>query len=182
MDWFAAVMTLIGVLVGVGIQEFRIWRERKEKYKDMVFEKRLDAHQEGYYRVMRLCLAMLPNEIMKEGGSKVAVERLQEAEEWRDKNALYLTEDTMEKIDDLLEYAADTGCKYANEAERKNISIEEETQKVLRNAGIVSASIKKGVGVKHLPKNDVLGVRILERKSLDEHVGEVIELVKKRMK
>ena len=35
MDWFPAVMTLIGVLVGVGIQEIRIWRERTDKYKDI---------------------------------------------------------------------------------------------------------------------------------------------------
>lgn len=70
MDWFPAVMTLIGVLVGVGIQELRIWRERKDKYKDMVFEKRLDAHQEGHYRIAKLVMAMMPNQIMKGGGFK----------------------------------------------------------------------------------------------------------------
>ena len=49
MDWFPAVMTLVGVLIGVGIQELRFWHERKDKYKDMVFEKRLAAYQGAYY-------------------------------------------------------------------------------------------------------------------------------------
>jgi hypothetical protein len=31
MDWFSAVMGLVGVLLGVAIQEFRFWRERKDK-------------------------------------------------------------------------------------------------------------------------------------------------------
>jgi len=31
MDWFPAVMTIAGVLVGVGVQEFRIWRAKIDK-------------------------------------------------------------------------------------------------------------------------------------------------------
>ena len=182
MDWFPAVMTLIGVLVGVGIQELRIWRERKDKYKDMVFEKRLDAHQEGYYRITKLLHAMMPSVMMKEEGRKTALEKVVEANEWRDKNALYLTEDPMEKVDDFLEYVADTGCKYVNEKERKNINIEEETMRLIRNIGIVQASIKKGVGVKYLPRNEMLGVKIGEQKSLDQRIGKLMELMKEQMK
>lgn len=102
--------------------------------------------------------------------------------EWRDKNALYLTEDSMEKVDDFLEYVVDTGRRYVNEEERKNISIEEETVRLIRNTGIVAASIKKGVGVKYLPKNELLGVRIGEQKSLDKRIGELMELMKEQMK
>lgn len=48
-DWVAPVMGLAGVALGAGIAEFRHWRESRERYQAMSFERRLEAHQEAYY-------------------------------------------------------------------------------------------------------------------------------------
>ena len=62
-EWWVPLVGLFGVLVGVGITEFRLWAERKDRYRIMTFEKRLQVHQEAY----RLCMeqAMLMNDLHK---------------------------------------------------------------------------------------------------------------------
>ena len=112
MDWVTAVIGLVGVIVGVGIQEFRIWRERKDKYKDMVFEKRLDAHQGAYYWCMTLFELMLPPKLMKDGGVKVAAEETLKATDWLNKNALYLDEDSRVVMNLFFRYISETCYKY----------------------------------------------------------------------
>ena len=154
MDWFPAVMGLIGVVVGVAIQEFRIWRERKDKYKDMIFEKRLDAHQGAYYRCMRLSKFMLPHELMKDEGT-AALEEILESYEWLAKNALYLDGDSRTKITYCFDYVRETAEKYEDEEWRKNINVKEEMRKLQENMVAVLVSIEKGIGVKYLPESRI---------------------------
>jgi hypothetical protein len=182
MDWFPAVMTLVGVLVGVGVQEFRIWREKKDKYKDMVFEKRLDAHQGAYCWCMRLFDVMLPNKLMRGEGVRVAMKEASEALDWWDKNALYLDEDSRIKMNIFIQYMCETVYKYVDETGRKNISIEEETRKLLQNSREVVSSIKRGVGVKYLPEPRISSVTLAGMKSLDELVERMAELAREQMK
>lgn len=53
-DWVAPVIGLIGVILGVSISEYRYWRESKERYRIITFEKRLETHQEALSRFYRL--------------------------------------------------------------------------------------------------------------------------------
>jgi len=184
MDWFPAVMTLVGVLIGVGIQEFRIWRERKEKYMDMVFEKRLEIHQGAYYRCMRLSNIMLPHKLVGVEGLQAAVKELMEAIEWLNMNALYLDEASTAKMNSFLLYLGVTGSKYVylDKTKIKDINLEEETRKILQNRNEVVSKIKKGIGVKYLPEREIPSVDIEEEKSFDEVVKKMAELMRKRMK
>ena len=166
MDWLPAVMTLIGVLVGVGIQEIRIWREKKDKYKDMVFEKRLDAHQGAYYWCMRLSGVVMPHSLAKDGGTQPAVKVLGEALEWLDKNALYLDEDSRIKMDALIGDAYGTASRYEDKEGRGNINEGKEERRLSGEIREALASIKTGVGVRYLPERRIPREYIKARKQL----------------
>jgi len=170
MDWLPAVMTLVGVLVGLGVQEFRIWRERKDKYKDMVFEKRLDAHQGAYYQCMRVLNLIMPHVLMRDGGASVAIKEAWNTYEWLDKNRLFLDDDSSLKISRFLQYACETASKYKDEEGRKNINVEEEARKLFEIIGDVSVSIRRGIGVEYLPEPKILGDDIEAKKALDKAI------------
>jgi hypothetical protein len=180
MDWFPAVMTLVGVLIGVGIQEFRIWRERKDKYKDMVFEKRLDVHQGAYYWCMKFVKLMMPHRLMKVVGREALLQASWEFTEWLNKNALYLDEGSVEKLNKFFQYVTETGCKYADEKRKKDINIKEETQELIKNVNDILASIKKGIGFKYLPEQEILIEGIESEKLLDKAVEMMGGLIRKK--
>lgn len=172
MDWVTPFLGLLGVVVGAGIQEFRIWREKKDKYMDMVFEKRLDAHQGAYYWCMKLFSLMSPSTLMGDGGVEAAFKGCVEGSDWLIKNALYLDEDSRVKMNQFFVYVTKTCGKYLDETSRKNINTKDEAVKLLQHARDVVSSIKRGVGVKYLPEPRILGESIGEMKSLDDEWGE----------
>lgn len=182
MDWFPAVMTLAGVLIGVGIQEFRIWRERKDKYKDMIFEKRLEAHQGAHYRCRRLLMFMTPYKLVKDGGVSAALEEMREFSEWLHKNTLYLDIGSRTKISMFLNYLLNTVKKYQDEEWIKNMNVKEETLELHGNMAEVLLSIERGVGVNYLPEEKIS----IEESSLERIFDEVVEgaegLVRKQQK
>jgi hypothetical protein len=179
MAWFPAVMTLVGVLVGVGVQEFRIWREKKDKYKDMVFERRLDAHQGAYYECMRLLKFVMPDKLVVDGGVEVAIEETLEAHEWLNKNALYLDEDSRTKMSALFNYICETTIKYKDAKWRKNINIGEETRKLIDNLSEVLGCIQRGIGVEYLPERKKLIESIDTEKRLNELIEDEERLMEK---
>jgi len=180
MDWFPAVMTLVGVLIGVGIQEFRIWRERKDKYKDMVFERRLDAHQGAYHQCMRLLKFVMPDKLVVDGGAEVAIKETLEAHEWLNKNALYLDGDSREKVSNLFRYICETGLKYKDEKWRENINIGEETRKLLEKLVEALVCIERGIGVEYLPERKMVIESIETEKLLDELIADEERLIGKQ--
>jgi hypothetical protein len=178
MDWFPAVMTLVGVLIGVGIQEFRIWRARKDKYGDMVFEKRLDAHQGAYYWCKRLTVSVRPDRLLRDGGVEAGIKEVWRGLEWLDKNALYLDEDSRLKVNNFIVYIAGIIVRYRDKKWRKNIEVEEEMQKVLEKVVEVVTSIERGIGVKYLPeqKIPIVSIESIEmQKIYDEFLEEMIK-------
>lgn len=60
MDWITPLVGFLGLAIGFGYQEYKIRHERKDKYKDMVFGKRLESHQGAYYQCHRLVGFMMP--------------------------------------------------------------------------------------------------------------------------
>jgi len=182
MDWFPAVMTLVGLLVGVGVQELRFWRERKDKYRDMVFEKRVDAHQGAYYRFGRLPRFMAPSALMKDGGVRALAEELCEYEEWVSKNALYLDGGSRTKIHMFFGYAIQKAKKYKDEEWVKNIDVGEEKMELYKNMVEVQVAIRRGIGVEYLPEEKTpVDVSYLAR-ILDEVVEGEEELIRREQK
>lgn len=180
MDWFPAVMTLVGVLVGLGVQEFRIWRERKDKYKDMVFEKRLDTHQGAYYQCMRILNLIMPHILMSDEGASVAVKEAWNAYEWLDKNRLFLDDDSSFKMNCFFQYACETAYKYTDEEGRKNIDVEEETRRLFEIVVDVTASIRKGIGVEYLPEPKIFIKDIEVKKELDKTVEKMKRFIEEQ--
>jgi hypothetical protein len=171
MDWFPAVMALVGVLVGVGVQELRLWRERKDKYKDMIFEKRVEAHQGAYYRCYRLQEFLLPYRLVKDGGIKALDGELYRYKDWLNKNALYLDGVSRTKIYMFLYYAVKTGRKYGDRQWIKNMDVREETLALNGNLAETLNSIQKGIGVKYLPEEEIQ----IEGSLVEGLVGDVVE-------
>ena len=160
MDWLSAVIGLVGVLAGLGVGQFTISRERKDRYKNMVFQKRLDAHQGAYYWCMRLTALMRPDRLMREGGVRRAIEKNWEALEWLNKNALYLDNNSRLKMMGFVRYIGETSLKYKDEKWRTEVRIKEETLNVLMRGGEVAAAVEKGIGVDYLPKQKILAESI----------------------
>jgi hypothetical protein len=180
MDWFPAVMTLVGVLVGVGVQEFRIWREREDKYKDMVFEKRLEVHQGAHYWCMALGRLMAPHRLMQKGGIEVAFKKSQEADEWLAKNELYLDNDSDLKMTEFLRYVDETCLRYSQGISGgKKIDVAGETRKLIDITVGLSASIRKGIGGKYLPEQSISIENVEVEKGLDEVVEATEEFIKR---
>jgi len=184
MDWFPAVMTLIGVLVGVGIQEYRIRRERKDKYKDMVFEKRLDAHQGAYYRCTKLAQSVRPDRLLRDGGAEEAISESWGCLDWLNENALYLDDNSRFKMTNFILYVSQMSSKYRDKELRKTLEVENQVEDVTRRLVAVTTSIKKGVGVKYLPEEELnVSIESVEmQKVLDELLDEMVRNSKKLTK
>lgn len=180
MDWFPAVIGLIGVLVGVGIQEFRRWREGKDKYGDMVFEKRLEAHQGAFYWCERLMKSMMPHRLTKTEGIEVVIKEFWEAQEWRIKNELYLDKGSREGLYGFLMYVGKKIAEYGNEEWRSNINVKEETEELLKNSAKVLARIEMGIGFKYLPRQEIPSESFEREKLLDEAVEGMEDIIRKQ--
>lgn len=47
-DWVLATIDPVCLLLGIGVSGLRQWRQERDRYKFMTFEKRLTVHQEAY--------------------------------------------------------------------------------------------------------------------------------------
>jgi hypothetical protein len=180
MDWFPAVMALIGAGIAVGAQELRFRRERKDKYKDMVFEKRLDAHQEVYYRLRGLLRFMLPHRLMQEGGVKALGKEISECDKCVARNALYLARDSRREIIMFLEYARKRGKRYIDEEWVKSVNVRKETEELVHNMAEVLNSVEKGIGVKYLPEEKMRLENSFIQEIYDETVDKAERLARKQ--
>ena len=52
--WGYVIAVVLGVAISELIRLFHDWQERHEKYRLMIYEKRLEAHQEAFYWVREL--------------------------------------------------------------------------------------------------------------------------------
>ena len=149
-EWWVPLVGLFGVLVGVGITEFRLWAERKDRYRIMTFEKRLQVHQEAY----RLCMeqAMLMNDLHKKEPEVVKKfnKSHDEAKDWLNHNCLYLDTRSWRGIMNAFFAASIYGRDLAEQRQTVDKAYEyahSEFTKCL-------SSIAKGIGAKYLPETD----------------------------
>ena len=174
MDYIAAIIGFAGVALGALILGITNWLARKDKYKDMVFEKRLDAHQGAHYWCMRLMTVMRPDRITRKGGVAAAVEKNQEALEWLNKNALYLDQDSRLKMVSFVKYIGEASLKYRDEEWRTEVHMKEETLNVVMRAAEAATAVEKGIGVEYLPKQKALteNMRWIE---IEEELDRILE-------
>jgi hypothetical protein len=178
MDWLTPLVGFLGLGIGLGYQEYRIRRERKDKYKDMIFEKRVEAHQGAYYRCYRLQEFLLPYRLVKDGGTKALDGEFYKYKDWLNKNALYLDGVSRIKIHMFLYYAVKTGRKYGDKQWIKNMNVKEQTLELNRNLAETLESIQKGIGVKYLPEEEIQ----IEDSLVEGLVGDVVEGMEKMVR
>jgi len=141
-DWVIAVAVVFGTLLGVGIQEFRRWREMRERYQVMTFPKRLEAHQRAFSWCHELNVALNqrdPKEI-----HRVA----DEARAWWNANCFFLDSDSRRKMIPLFnaahDYADGIGSKRPD-----NVQLRPSIWRYLSDA---LKAITEGIGDKYLPE------------------------------
>lgn len=171
MDWLTPLVGFLGWAIGFGSQEYRMRRERRDKYKDMVFEKRLEVHQGAYYRCNRLVGFMMPEKLVEDGGIEALADELSEYRVWINKNALYLAPDSKVKMHMFFHYAFKKGKQYADKEWIKTMNVEGETLELTRNLVEVLDSVERGVGVEYLPKERIE----VEFSYLGEILGDAVE-------
>ena len=180
MDWFTPLVGAIGLLIGLGYHEYRIRRERKDKPADMVFERRLDAHQEVYCRLKGLLGFMSPDQLMKEGGTKTLRKELLECCKCVDRNALYLARDCRREIVKFFDYVRKRGNRYEDEEWVKSVDVKKEMDELLHNMTVVLDSVEKGVGVKYLPEEKMRLEESFRQELHDEALDKAERLASKR--
>ena len=111
MEWLNGIFALFGVLIGLGFSEYRMWQTRKERFRIMTFEKRLEAHQKAYYWWNNL------NRVLNVGDADQIHEKASEAREWWDGSCLFLDTNSRREMVRLinLSHAYANGNKMAQE-------------------------------------------------------------------
>ena len=141
-DWVIAVAVVFGTLLGVGIQEFRRWRELRERYQVMSFPKRLEAHQRAFSWCHELNVALNrrdPKEI-----HRVA----DEARAWWNANCFFLDGDSRRKMIPLFNAAHD----YADGIGNKRPDNVQLSPSIWRYLTDVFKAIAEGIGEEYLPE------------------------------
>lgn len=162
VEWLTGLFTLLGMALGAGITEFRHWRERRERYQVMTFEKRLQAHQQAFswcmnvHGILKRMTIVQELERVEELGRKF-VEVTDKATDWWAHNCLYLDDHSKLRFLKMINM---TG-QQVNEILDKSVK-EAQTKKAHASVQIsedVRAEIKKtltclveGIGAKYLPE------------------------------
>jgi hypothetical protein len=142
-DWLTPIIGLGGVILGAGISEYRRWREGKEQYRVLTFERRLKTHQEALVQVSRLYNSFssyIDFTIRASDKLEMLETSIDKAEEWWSDNCLYLDEVTREKFSDLLIALRD--FLITKDVGDLPYGLFDETRDAITN----------GIGVEHLPR------------------------------
>ena len=136
-ELIAPVVGLIGVILGVGISEFRRWRESKEQYRILTFEKRLTIHQEALSFCYKVHHCLFQSKAQEEKNNII-----DEMEKWWENDCLLLDEKSRRKMLDLIGDARD----YAN-------GFAESQSQFMRTFGETIQAISQGIGIRHVSEN-----------------------------
>ena len=141
-EWAIAIAVIVGTLLGVGIQEFRRWRERGERYQVMTFLKRLEAQQQAFSWCHALNVAL--NQRDPEEIHRVA----DEARAWWNDNCFFLDTNSRRKMIPLFNAAH----IYAEGVERGKPGDVQLGDSIWRYLEDALKAITEGVGDKYLPE------------------------------
>ena len=134
MEWLIALFTLLGVILGLGYSEYKNRQGRKERFRVMTFEKRLEAHQQAYYWCHKL------NEVLNIGEKADIHNTANKAREWWNSNCLLLDTNSRREIVQLINLSH----AYAHDL-KSGEYVWDSLQKSLK-------SVVKGIGFEYLPE------------------------------
>ena len=143
-----AILGLLGVILGITASALWQWTEHEERYREMMFEKRLSVHQEAF---------VLTSEIAEKCNLVVIGKRmpsqdelnsdLREMSTWWRANCLYLDRASRKSFINLI-----SGVRiYAQSYDHK------EAEKCLDLAQITGRKIVEGIGEEYLPEMELIG-------------------------
>ena len=159
-DWALAIAVIVGTIIGASIGEFRHWRESKQRYRVLTFEKRLETHQEAFkycFEINQFLGRMRRGELeaIKDFNKVIG-----DAKEWWFSHCLYLDDNSRYILIDAFDAALDNASDLLEElGKAKKPDIEalnaiksnEIAQKKVAEA---IAYIVKGIGAKYLPEKE----------------------------
>ncbi|MBI2860645.1 MAG: hypothetical protein HYX91_03965 [Chloroflexi bacterium] len=128
------IIALISVVLGAGISEFRHWRENRERFRVMTFEKRLHTHQEALSQIYRIWHDTYDNKLNFDD-KNVSIKK---AIMWWEDNQLLLDYASRRQMQDLFSAA------YHHLDGTDKPSVFDKTWRKTRE------TIYKGIGSKHL--------------------------------
>jgi hypothetical protein len=157
-EWALAIAVVIGTIIGASIGEFRHWRESKERYHVITFEKRLETHQEAF----KYCFEINEFLGLMRGGDLQALEDFKkvivDAKGWWFSHCLYLDDSSRNILPDVFEVAlinAEELSKELDKAKKPDIetlaAIKSNAKAKTKIAEAIVCIIK-GIGVKYLPE------------------------------
>jgi hypothetical protein len=135
--WGYLIAVGIGAILTEGLRWLWDWRQGKERYKLMLYEKRLEVHQKAYSCIRKLRLAMDQHD-------KEKIEVTDQADEWYFSNCFYLDEESRAKMYQAtgkVRELIDLRGPQAQDRELARIALQEAFK-----------AVEKGIGMKHLEK------------------------------
>ena len=141
MEWLNGIFALFGFLIGLGFSEYRSWRERKERFQVITFDKRLQAHQEALSWFYRLHKSLNFYDAFVDKKTDDINKALDEVREWWQTNCLLLDESSRQKmVDSMMAISDHVGFNKSYNAA------------VYASLREMRAAIIQGIGIKHLPE------------------------------
>ena len=169
--WVGVVGAVIGVLIGSGITlGYSVWRDRWERqerqkdrdehYKQTLYPRRLEAHQQAFYLVRKIAAAMPDSlKLMKRSRTVTADEASRQLEEWWASNCFYLDEESRRRIIEAIVYAEDLVIDYTIQDDStyrldddKRTSWHNDHREFRKCIQDTLISLEKGIGMKHVEK------------------------------
>ncbi len=144
-DWQVAFIGLLGVILGILATAFWNWKERKERFKVIAFEKRLEAHQLAFYWNQTIYHSL------GSGDAERIRKSISEAQEWWNGNCLLLDERSQKSFISIF----NSGNRYARNIQRPELEAERIWDDLNKNL----ADIIQGIGAEHLPRVEDQNIR-----------------------
>lgn len=147
-DWAVAIIGPICLLLGIAISEFRQWRQERNKYKFVTFEKRLTVHQEAYNLASEIGW-MFFEQLTGQGmpTSDDLTSKSSKMRTWWRGNCLWLDKASRKAFLDLVNHAEVYAESYDPD----------DAAKCLEFAKIATKKIAGGIGEQHLPDIKPIG-------------------------
>ena len=133
-----ALIGLIGILLGIAATSFFKWIDRKERFKVMTFEKRLDVHQSAYYWNQRIYQELSSKD------ASILKKIISDAQQWWNTNCLLLDENSRISMISVF----NSTNRYARGIEHPDLATGSE--RVWDDLDKNHKDIIKGIGVEHL--------------------------------
>ena len=142
-----AILGLLGVILGITASAFWQWSEHEERYREMMFEKRLAIHQEAFTLTTQIRTKLL---LAVSGKSIPSQSELEsdfiEMREWWKANCLYLDPRSRKAFLDLFTNLHEYAASYTHE----------DAKECLELTAITAKKIVQGIGEEYIPEMDLI--------------------------